>query len=108
MLGVELAQLFVEATVLAAEHLRVEYSKVLQLSEDGTSMLLVAGVGWLSNLVGQATVGTDLNSQAGYTLIAHEPIVVEDLRQETRFRGPTLLTDHQVVSGISTIIAGQD
>ncbi|GAB4533792.1 MAG: hypothetical protein Tsb0014_19500 [Pleurocapsa sp.] len=108
LLDVELEQLFTEATVLAAKHLEAEYSKVLQLSEDGTSMLLVAGVGWLSGLVGKATVSTELDSQAGYTLIANEPIVVEDLRQETRFRGPALLTDHQVVSGISTIIAGQD
>ena len=34
-------------------------------------------------------------------------MIVEDLRTETRFSGPPLLTDHGVVSGMSTIIQGK-
>jgi PAS domain S-box-containing protein len=43
-------------------------------------------------------------SQAGYTLRCKDPVVVEDLRTEARFRGPSLLTDHGVVSGVSVIV----
>jgi PAS domain S-box-containing protein len=53
-------------------------------------------------------VGAGTDSQAGYTLLSTEPVVVEDLRTEPRFSGPPLLRDHGVVSGISVIIPGGD
>jgi GAF domain-containing protein len=54
--------------------------------------------------VGRATVGTNLESQAGYTLISKGPVIVEDLRDERRFEGPPLLSEHGVVSGISVTV----
>lgn len=89
-----------------AATLDVDYAKVLQLSPGGDELLLLAGIGWQEGLVGTATVGTGADSQAGYTLRSNEPVIVEDLRTEGRFRGPTLLTDHNVVSGISVVIHG--
>src|SRR5262249_49787079 len=47
------------------------------------------------------------NSQAGYTLQAGEPVTVDDLRTEKRFRGSALLRDHAVVSGMSVLIQGK-
>jgi len=64
-------------------------------------------VGWKEGLVGRATLGTGLDSQAGYTLVSGVPVIVEDLRKETRFSGPPLLYDHGVISGVSCIIAGE-
>ena len=46
--------------------------------------------------------GTD--SQAGYTLLSDQPVIVEDLRTEQRFSGPPLLHEHGVVSGMSVVI----
>src|SRR5437762_10900432 len=39
-------------------------------------------------------------SQPGFTLTAGEPVVVEDLANESRFRGSSLLVNHGVVSGV--------
>ncbi len=97
-----------EVVVRMSQTLAVEYVKVLELLPDGSAMLLRAGVGWRDGLVCQATVGTDTDSQAGYTLLSSMPVIVEDLRSETRFSGPALLQDHGVVSGMSVIIAGQE
>lgn len=97
-----------EAVVLVAQSLEVEYCKVLELLPDGKAVLLRAGVGWQQGLVGKATVSCDLSSQAGYTLFSHEPVIVEDLRVEKRFSGPPLLHEHQVISGLSTIVPGKD
>ncbi|MGQ4646837.1 PAS domain S-box protein [Lyngbya aestuarii] len=105
--GIELVALFDQATALMAKALKVEYCKVLELLPDGKTLLLRSGVGWQAGLVGQATVGTDLDSQAGYTLQVSEPVIVEDLATETRFSGPPLLREHQVVSGMSTVIRGR-
>ncbi len=102
--GIDLSTLMDEVVVRVAKTLDVEYCKVLELLPDGKTLLLRAGVGWKEGLVGHATVGTGKDSQAGYTLISHEPVIVEDLGTEKRFSGPPLLIDHGVVSGMSTII----
>jgi PAS domain S-box-containing protein len=101
-------ELMDEVVRRVAEVLEVEYCKVLQLLPDGRALRLVAGVGWKPGLVGQATVGAGLDSQAGFTLHSAGPVIVEDLRAETRFSGPPLLTEHGVVSGISVIIHGYE
>jgi hypothetical protein len=106
--GVALSVLMDEATALVAENLGVEYCKILELLCDGKALLLRAGVGWQEGLVNYAIVRADLDSQAGYTLVSQKPVIVEDLRKETRFSGPALLHKHGVVSGISVVIHGID
>ncbi len=93
------------AVSILSEVLRVEYCKVLELLPDGKALLL-AGMGWHPGLVGQATLGSGTDSQAGYTLLSDQPVIVDDLRTETRFSGPPLLHEHGVVSGMSVVIAG--
>lgn len=105
--GVAVDRLMDEVVALVAENLNVEFCKVLQLLPDGNSLLLRSGVGWNDGLVGRATVDAGVNSQAGYTLLHSDPVVVEDLRTETRFSGPPLLLDHGVVSGMSVVVAGR-
>jgi len=106
--GSELSALLQEAVELVAETLQLELCKVLELLPDGSALLLQAGVGWNQGLVGRATVSADLNSQAGYTLACGEPVTVADLRTESRFTGPPLLRDHEVISGVSVIIEGPE
>ena len=93
---------------LVSDCLDVDYCKILELLPNGDSLLLRAGVGWKEGLVGHATVGTDTSSQAGYTLLSNKPIIVEDLPTETRFSGPELLVEHNVISGMSVIIHGKN
>lgn len=103
----ELTALMDKAVVAVAGVLGVEYCKVLELLPDGKGLLLRAGVGWKEGLVGTATVPTCAESQAGYTLMSQEPVLVEDLKSEQRFSGPPLLHDHQVVSGLSVLIGSR-
>jgi PAS domain S-box-containing protein len=91
----------------AARTLDVEFCKILELQPNGETFLLRAGVGWKEGLVGHATIETGTHSQAGYALACNNPVIVENLRTETRFSGPPLLIDHAVVSGISVIIPGR-
>ncbi len=91
-----------------AHVLDVEYCKVLHYQPQENNFLMVAGVGWQDGLVGKATVTDDLDSQAGFTYNAQEPIIVDDLRKEKRFHAPALLEDHYIKSGISCIINHTD
>ncbi|MGI8827235.1 MAG: response regulator [Chloroflexota bacterium] len=98
--------MFDEAVTLVAQPLGAEYCQVLELLPEENRLLLRAGVGWRAGLVGYATVGAGTDSQAGYTIVSQGPVVVQDLRTETRFSRPTLLVEHGVVSGVNVSIQG--
>ncbi len=102
--GMGLHEVMDETVHAVAGVLEVEYCKIVELMPDGATLFLRAGVGWREGLVGTATVGTNLQSQAGYALISPGPVVVEDLRTENRFEDIDLLQEHRVVSGLSTTI----
>ena len=105
----DLDSLLATASRRVAAALGADYCKVLDLDDDGSELLLRQGVGWDDGVVGEATVSADeTDSQAAYTLSHDEPIVVEDLSREDRFDGPDLLTDHDVRSGISTVVGSFD
>ncbi len=93
-----------DATVrLVARTLDVEFCKVIELLPDGSGFVPRAGVGWPPGLAG-TIISAGLDSQAGYTLVHGGPVIVRDLRHETRFNGPELHHEHGVVSGLSTVI----
>ncbi len=94
-----------QAVVAAARALGVEYCKVLELQPDGKSLLLRAGSGWKKELIGHATAGIGTESQAGFTLLSDQPVVLEDLRTEKRFRTVPMFGEPDVVSGISVVIS---
>jgi PAS domain S-box-containing protein len=98
------AKVLDETVALVAHTLNVEYCKVLELLPDGKALLLRSGVGWKAGLVGHGTVGAGMDSQAGYTLLSDQPVIVEDLTTETRFSGSPLLHEHNVVSGMSVVV----
>ncbi len=106
--GTDISTLMDKAVAFLAQTLQVEYAKVLELLPDGSALLLRAGVGWKKGYVGHATVGAGTDSQAGYTLLSKTPLIVQDLRTETRFSTPPLMREHGVVSGMSVIISGRD
>jgi len=96
-----------QAVRLLAQALDVRFSKILELLPGGQALLLRAGVGWNPDLVGEGIIDAGVNSQAGYTLLSSDPVVVRDLRGEKRFQGPALLLDHGVISGMSVVIPGR-
>lgn len=106
--GIDLSTLMDEAVTLVAQTLEVEYCKILEVLPNDSAFFLRAGIGWQQGLVGSATVGMQASSQANYTLLCDQPVIVEDLRVETRFGGEPLLHNHKVISGVSVIIPGRE
>ncbi len=101
---ISLSEFLNETVRVVSRVLKVDYSKILELLPDRKNLLLRAGIGWAEGLAGHSIVSADKDSQAGFTLISKEPVVVEDLKTEKRFSGPPLLTEHNVVSGLSVLI----
>jgi len=104
----DLQKYFNEVVTTIGDILDLEMVKILELVPGDAELLLRAGIGWQPGLVGTATVSTGRETQAGYTLAAGRPVIVEDLAAETRFTGAPLLQTHGVVSGLTTPIAGRD
>ncbi len=102
----DLQALFQRASETLGETLDVELCKVLELLPDGAHFLLRAGIGWREGVIGQVQLGTGRDSQSGYTLVTDEPVIVEDLHTERRFRGPQIVLEHGGRSGMSCIIGG--
>jgi len=91
------------AALALARALAVEFANVLELRSDG-NLILRAGVGFEERLIGHAVIPGGAGSEAGYVLLAGEPVIAEDLSAETRFHPAVLLTDHGVHSGVSVAI----
>lgn len=99
-----LDELIQQAVRQVAHTMNVDYCKVLKYRSATQDFLLLAGVGWDAGLVGNAIIPGGQDSQAGYTLLSQDPVIVRDLSREKRFSGPKFLKDHKVVSGISCLI----
>ena len=108
MVSSDYSALLNQVVMLASQTLELEYSSVLEFLPDGNTMILRAGTGWREGVVGKALVRAEPTTQAGFTLTAGEPVVVDDMKLETRFHGAPFLIEHSVVSSVTVAIAGND
>lgn len=106
LVGTAPQQLMEHAVALVASTLRADRVRILELMPNGSDLLLRAGVGWRPGLVGTATISLE-DTQAGYLLQHHEPLVIEDFRTDSRFQISWLLREHPVRSGIRAVIRGE-
>jgi PAS domain S-box-containing protein len=107
--GADVDVLLAEAVDVVTDTLDAEYGKVLELDADEEELQLREGVGWDEAIVGDGRVSAvEETSQAAYTLEDDRPIVVDDLSTDWRFSGPGLLREHDVHSGITTIVGPSD
>ncbi len=93
-----------EAVAQVSGALGTEFCRVLELLPSRDGCLLRWGTGWKAGYVGSSIVNAGEESQAGFTLLSAEPVVVEDFRNEKRFVGSDLLLEHGVTSGVSVVI----
>jgi two-component sensor histidine kinase len=78
--------------------------KVMRYRPDRGDLLVEAGVGWKSGVVGHATLGIDQASPPGRALQTGMAVTIEDLPNDPEFRVSDLLADHQIVSVINVPI----
>ena len=103
----DLSALLNQAVMLVGQTVEVQYCGILELRADRNELLLRAGVGWKEGAVRHRTMPVDPRTQSGFTLKAGEPVVVEELKTETRFVPCELALEHGVVSGVTVAITGQ-
>jgi signal transduction histidine kinase len=104
--GMPLNVLMNEAVQLTARLLDVPYCQVLEHPLERDVLILRASIGWSEKEIGRTVMNLDNHSQAGYTLLQNESVVVKNLEQETRFRDLNLFQNYHLVSGMSVVIQG--
>ena len=100
----DLDVLFQEACRLCALGLDTGLAKVLEYLPEQNRLLVRAGIGWHPGVVGQATIGADLESPAGFALSTGMPVISNRLAAEERFRTPRLLLEHGAICAINVLI----
>lgn len=100
-------QLLNEAVRLTAEGLDVHLCKILEFRPATNDFLVRAGIGWHAGVVGNATLGADLASPAGFALKTEKPVISNHLENEERFRTPDLLHEHGVKRAMNVILQGE-
>ena len=101
----EIPRLLDETVRRLAATLEVRYAEVVRKPDEGGGMTVVASVGW-SDDQGETRLPAGLQSLAGYTMVAGEPVVVPDTAREPRFDADSLRREHGVESAMSAVIAG--
>lgn len=103
-----LDELFSDTVQLVTDTLNLQYCKIIQqIPGTGNYLYFRKVAGFDPALVGQ-TFNPGMEPHAAYTLKSLEPIIVEDIYQETRFSPSPLHFEYGLTSGVSVVIYGSD
>jgi signal transduction histidine kinase/HAMP domain-containing protein/ActR/RegA family two-component response regulator len=102
----DLSPLLDHAAIFGAQILGTEFCAVLEQQPDGANLVLRSGVGWRDGCVGHTMVNVERGAQAGFNFLRPEPVIIADLKKETRFQWPLFLHEHGIISGASVVIPG--
>lgn len=102
--GRDIADLQQKATEHCAKGMRAKLCKLLSYLPSEDKLLVCAGVGWEPGVVGNARVGADMESPAGYAFRTGKPVISNHLEQEERFRTPAMMAEHGVRRAINVLV----
>jgi diguanylate cyclase (GGDEF)-like protein/PAS domain S-box-containing protein len=106
LMGLEVGVLMNDAVAMVADTLDVDLCSIFELDDEGRLLFLRAGVGWEDGIIGHASVSVYGNTQTGQALISGQAVIVEDLPNDPRFPGSTLVRSQGAVSGVTVAVQG--
>ncbi|MBI2946382.1 MAG: PAS domain S-box protein [Verrucomicrobia bacterium] len=106
--GIDPLLLMEDAVDTVVSALRVEHGALFEVQPGGAVLRLSAGAGWNLSLIGHVTLNCGSRSHAGYTLLANEPVVIQDLRAEQRFEWPSWVQAQNLATGVGVPIKGRE
>src|SRR3954471_23452537 len=102
----DLHDLLTEAARVSAACLNVPYCKICRYRSDEGDLLVEAGVGWKSGVIGHACQQADESSPAGRAFVTGQPVIARDRRVPQDFVLPPLYAQHGIVSTVNVVIQG--
>jgi two-component sensor histidine kinase len=104
----DLLKVLTQAARVCAECLGVPYSKVCRYREGENDLLIEAGYGWHTGVIGNVVSRADETSPQGRAFVTGKPSICNDLRKDNDFELPAFYAEHGIVSTIDVIIKGSD
>jgi signal transduction histidine kinase/CheY-like chemotaxis protein len=101
-----LDEILTEACRLVGEAFGTDLAKVVELREDGETLLVRAGIGWKPGVVGVAVIKVAENTSEGLSVKTGKPVISPDIETETRFEYPRFLTENGVRAVANVLIIG--
>lgn len=100
----DLDAVLTQACRLVGEALGTGRAKVLEIQDDGASLLVRAGVGWNADVVGRVRLPMNEKSSETFSIKAGKPVITQDIGKEDRFELPAFLKDAGVVALVNVPI----
>lgn len=97
-----------EACRLLGDALHTDLAKVMELQEDGITLLVRAGVGWPPGVVGTATARAERGSSEGYALQTGNPAASSNIDTEDRFTYADFVRQAGVKALVNVVIIGAE
>lgn len=101
-----LDEVFAEAASTITQGLKVGFSSVLILDGPQKPLVLKAGTGWDPEWIGRPVADPNEQTQTYLVLASHEPVIIHDFSDDSRFTRSRLLRSHGVVSGVDVLVGG--
>ena len=100
----DLGLVLTEAARVCAESLEVPFCKVCRYRAEENDLLVEAGVGWNSGVVGGVVSRADHSSPQGRAFITGKPVICGDLGKDSSFLLPSFYAEHGIVSTLDVVI----
>lgn len=92
--GVTPADLMAQAAELIARVLSADYALIWELPDGQENLLLISNIGLGNDLSNQLEIPPVSESLEGFTLASRSPVIVSDIKSETRFKPVSLVLEH--------------
>ncbi len=106
--GAPLSRLLNDALATLDRVLDFDTAGVVEFVPQEGEFVFTAALGLPERAVGTLTLPAGRRSQAGYTLMSDQPVIVDDWGTEARFKRSELSEEHGVESGVTVLIKGPD
>jgi two-component sensor histidine kinase len=97
-----------EAARICAASLEVPFCKICRYRPVENDLLIEAGCGWDTGVVGRVISQADETSPQGRAYITREPVIIRDVRDANNLHLPDFYQDHGIVSTVDVVIATLD
>jgi signal transduction histidine kinase len=102
----DLQKILSEAARVCAEGLGTKFSKICRYRATEGDLLIVAGHGWRSGLIGKVVSKADASSPQGRAFVSGNPAICENLLEDKTYELPSFYKDHGIISTIDVLIKG--
>jgi two-component sensor histidine kinase len=104
----DLLKILNQAARICAESLNVPFCKICRYRSKENDLLIEAGCGWDSNVIGRVVSPADSSSPQGRAYTTGEPVIIRNLNAANDLSLPAFYGQHKIVATVDVLIKGLD